>query len=174
MAKRHIPPIVNGQVTLRLLEEADLPLTRAWRNQDDIRKWFLTSAVISAEQHAAWFAQYRERDDDFVFVIEETATLKCAVGQVSLYAIEWDRRRSKLGRLLIGDAEARGKGLARRAVETLIDFAERLGLEELRLEVLAGNEPAIAIYEACGFAVHDRQEGELRMVRASGRGRPTT
>ena len=51
-------------------------MTLAWRNQDHIRRWFLTSDLISPEQHRAWFEQYQDRDDDFVFVIEETETLK--------------------------------------------------------------------------------------------------
>ncbi len=70
MAKRLIPPIVGERVRLRLLEEADLPRTLAWRNQDHIRRWFVHSDVISPEQHRRWFGAYRERDDDFVFVVE--------------------------------------------------------------------------------------------------------
>lgn len=167
VAKRPLPPIVNGPVTLRLLEERDLTMTRAWRNQDDIRKWFLTSGIISEAQHAAWFAQYRDRDDDFVFIIEETQHLNRPIGQVSLYAIDWTDRRAKFGRLLVGDAEARGRGLARRAVEVLIAHAHHaLGLNELRLEVLSGNTRAIALYESCGFSVRETDGVEIGMVKA--------
>jgi len=86
--KRSMPPLVNGRVRLRLLEESDLPLTLAWRNQDDTRRWFFSSASISSEQHRAWFDQYKNRDDDFVFVIEEIDTLKRAIGQVALYHVD--------------------------------------------------------------------------------------
>ena len=58
-------------VGLRLLEERDLPRTLAWRNQDHIRRWFFSGERLTAEQHARWFARYRQRDDDFVFIIEE-------------------------------------------------------------------------------------------------------
>ena len=54
MPKRIIAPLVNGRVRLRLLEEADLPMTLAWRNQDHIRKWFFHSDVITPEQHRRW------------------------------------------------------------------------------------------------------------------------
>ena len=168
MAKREVPAIVDGPVRLRLIEPGDLPMTRSWRNQDQIRKWFLTTDPISPEQHDAWFAQYRGRDDDFVFVIEETDALRRPVGQVSVYAIEWDQKRAKFGRLMIGDEAARGKGLAKRAVNALIRHAEQVfGLEELRLEVLIDNQPAIAIYEDCGFTVRQRDDRELLMVRRS-------
>ena len=166
MSKRQLPPIENASVRLRLLEERDLGMTRDWRNHDDIRKWFLTSSIISPEQHAAWFAQYRDRDDDFVFVIEDTASLQRPVGQVSIYAIDWQQKQAKFGRLLIGDPRARGKGLARQAVDALIaESFNRLGIEELRLEVLRDNARAIALYEACGFAVDGAEGQEIRMVK---------
>jgi len=50
-------------------------MTRAWRNQDHIRKWFFHSDPITTEQHLAWWQRYQDRDDDFVFIIEETETL---------------------------------------------------------------------------------------------------
>ena len=172
MPKRPLPPITNANVVLRLIGQSDLATTRAWRNQDDIRKWFLTSSVISPEQHETWFAQYRDRDDDFVFIIEETETLRRPIGQVSIYGIDWPRRSAKFGRLMIGDPQARGRGLARRAVETLIEYSERdLGLDELHLEVLTGNAPAIGLYESCGFVRRDEVDGEIRMTRAARSGR---
>ena len=170
MAKRALPPLVNDPIRLRLLEPGDLPMTRRWRNQDHIRQWFLDSAIITEDRHAAWFSQYRDRDDDFVFVIEETAMLKRPIGQISHYGIDWEQRRAKFGRLLIGDPAAAGQGLARRAVETLLEYADaELGLDELRLEVLANNLAAIAIYERCGFTVVARRDAELHMTRATRR-----
>lgn len=168
--KRAVEPISDGPITLRLLDRADLPMTRAWRNHDQIRRWFLHSDPLTVEQHEQWFERYRERDDDFVFVIEEHERLNRPIGQVSLYGIDWDHRHAKFGRLMVGDAEARGRGLARRAVELLIRHGEdSFGLEELRLEVLPGNGAAISIYERCGFTMTEHVDGEIRMVRRSGR-----
>src|SRR5215831_3487205 len=104
--KRHIAPLETHGVRLRLLEERDLALTRAWRNQDEIRRWFLTSDPITAEQHQEWFRRYLERDDDFVFVIEETEVLRCAVGQASVYHVDWSKGRAEFGRLMIGEEQA--------------------------------------------------------------------
>lgn len=160
MAKREIAPLVSGRVRLRLLEESDLPMTLAWRNQDHVRKWFLHSDLITADQHRRWFEQYRDRDDDFVFVIEEAETLRRAIGQASIYNIAWADRRGEFGRLLIGDPQAAGLGLARTATELLVDEAiSSLGLAELHLEVRSDNLPAIAVYRACGFVRTDSREG---------------
>ena len=152
-------------MSLRLLEEADLPRALAWRNQDHIRRWFLHSDVITPEQHRQWFEAHRDRDDDFVFVIEETQDLHKPVGQVSLYRIDWAGHRAEYGRLLIGEPDAVGRGLAHEATDLLIQYATTtLAIREIELEVFADNAAAIAIYSACGFSVQERRGPLLHMV----------
>jgi diamine N-acetyltransferase len=167
MSKRSIAPLVNGCVRLRLLEEADLPMTLAWRNQDHIRKWFFRSDVISSEQHRAWFEQYKDRDDDFVFVIEETEALKRPVGQASLYHIDWAAGLAEFGRLLIGDGEATGLGLAKLATACLVDEAVTAwGLSEVYMECLASNAQALAVYQACGFRPAGQLDETVRLTKS--------
>ena len=156
MAKRKIEPIRIGNLYLRLLTEADLPTTLAWRNQDEVRKWFLYSECITPEQHAAWFTAYLERDNDFVFIIEliedNSHPEMRPVGQVALYNIDWQTGTAEFGRLMIGDFTARGHGVARCATETLLDYGANVwGLQEYNLDVLTENRAAIAIYERIGF-----------------------
>jgi len=166
MPKRHIAPLVSGRLRLRLLEEADLTMTRAWRNQDHIRKWFFNSDVITPEQHRAWWRGYQDRDDDFVFVIEETETLKRPIGQAALYNIDWPGRRAEFGRLMIGEADAEGQGLAREATGKLVNEAlTAWGLKEVYLEVLPANVPALAIYRGCGFREIGRDGGVVHMEK---------
>ncbi len=168
VAKRLIPPLVGERVRLRLLEETDLPRTLAWRNQDHIRRWFIHSDIITPEQHRRWFDGYRERDDDFVFLIEETRDLRKPVGQVSLYRVDWARHRAEYGRLMIGEADATGRGLAHQATDVLLRYATAtLGMREIELEVFVDNVAAIRIYSACGFHVEDRRESLLHMVRGT-------
>jgi len=166
MAKRQIRPLVGPRVRLRLLEAADLLMTLAWRNQDHIRKWFVHADLITWEQHQRWCAQYFQRDNDFIFIIEETQDLHKPVGQIALYNIEWERKRAEYGRLLIGEPEAVGKGLAKEATEALLDYAcDRLGLEEIELEVFSANVAATAIYRACGFREVGEHDGLKKMVK---------
>ena len=99
-------------------------------------------------------AVHSERDDDFVFVIEETDVLRRPVGQVSLYRVDWPGGRAEYGRLMIGEEEARGLGLARRVTQILIDHAfGPMGLRELYLECLSDNDRALAVYADTGFKV---------------------
>jgi len=153
-------------VRLRLIEDGDLPMTLAWRNQDHIRRWFFSSDIITPEQHRSWFDQYRDRDDDFVFIIEETETLRRPVGQASLYHIDWTAGRAEFGRLMIGDDEARGQGLARLATARLVDEAlTGWNLREVRLQCVPTNARALAVYAACGFEPTDHAGAATTMTR---------
>jgi diamine N-acetyltransferase len=164
MAKRDLAPIDGERVQLRLLTEGDLPMTLGWRNQEHIRKWFFTSAVLTAEQHWTWYQSYRHKDNDFVFVINEKAVLKRPVGQIALYNIEWARCRGELGRFMIGDLQAERQKLAQEATSLLQHFAQDvLGLRELHLAVYAHNAPAIAVYCRCGFSEEQTSDNILYM-----------
>jgi len=166
MSKRYIAPIEDGRIRLRLLDASDLPMTLRWRNQDQIRKWFFNSDVIALDQHHAWFQQYSERDDDFVFIIEEIQTLHCPVGQVALYHIDWAAKRAEFGRLMIGEAEAAGKGLAHDATALLVNQAlSDWGLQEVYLEMFANNTRALAIYKGCGFENAGRRADMVSMSK---------
>jgi len=169
MGKRLIAPIVGRHVRLRLLEEVDLPTTLAWRNQDSIRRWFFHSDLISPQQHHDWFEQYRERDDDFVFIIEEVHVLKRPVGQVAIYQIDWQKRTGEFGRLMIGDEEAGRRGLASEATKLLVDSAlESWGLDEVFLETFADNIAAVSVYKRCGFGLSGVKGRVLLYSKRSG------
>jgi RimJ/RimL family protein N-acetyltransferase len=164
MTKRFISPVENEKVALRLLEENDLPLTLSWRNQENIRRWFFTTDIVSFENHLAWFKRYRELDTDFVFIILSKELNLKPVGQISLYSINWQTRIGEYGRLMIGEAEARGKGLARSASLLLLQVGfEILGLREIVLEVKQDNLPAIAVYRSVGFQQSAFENGVLKM-----------
>jgi RimJ/RimL family protein N-acetyltransferase len=169
LVKPAVAPLARGDLRLRLLEEADLPLTRAWRNRDDVRQWFLSSDVVTEDRHRAWYERYREAPDDLVFIIEETRRLRRPVGQVSLYHLDADHQSAEFGRLMIGDPEARGSGFGRAATELALDVAfGALAMREVYLEVVADNARAIDIYRACGFTETARDGRVLRMIaRAS-------
>jgi diamine N-acetyltransferase len=166
MSKRQLGPIVEGRIRLRLLQQGDLPMTLRWRNQDEIRKWFLNSAVIAWEQHRQWYEQYQARDDDFVFVIETGEASWRPVGQVALYHVDGARREAEFGRLLIAEPSARGKGFAREALEGVVRLAfGPLGLEEVYLRVRAENDRAVSLYLKSGFQVTNREGAVLTMRR---------
>ncbi len=44
-----------------------------------------------------------------------------------------------------------GAGIGRIMMETVLEEARKYGYEQAELEVIAGNKPAIALYESLGF-----------------------
>ena len=164
MGKRLLLPIVKKLVRLRLLSREDLPLTLGWRNQDNIRKWFFYSALITPEQHENWYREYQERDDDFVFIIEDASNGFRPVGQVAIYHIDWEGLRAEFGRLMIGELSAAGKGLARASTQAVLQLAfDQFNLQEVYLEVYTDNLRAISLYESVGFKTIDAREAVTRM-----------
>jgi diamine N-acetyltransferase len=158
--KRPLPPFGNGTVRLRLAEAGDLPMTLAWRNREDARVWFKTSAMLAWETHLAWFERYLERDDDFLFIVEAGGR---PVGQASAYGIDWATKEAEIGRFLAAP-EAAGKGYIAAACAELLRFcAAPFGLRYLFLEVLENNQRAIRIYRRNGFAEESRRAGLVRM-----------
>ena len=157
----------SGKVHLRLIEHSDLPMTLKWRNKKHIRKWFFDSEVIAPEKHEEWFQKYFKKEGDFVFIIEEIVKFKKPVGQVSLYNIDWKEKVAEYGRLIIGEEDARGIGIAKEATEMLLSFAFiELELERVELEVMSSNKRAIGIYHACGFEEISDRDGVKRMTHS--------
>ncbi len=150
--KSSLTPLAGVGFNLRLLGAEDLATTLAWRNREDIRRHFIKSEIISLQQHLSWWEEYCTRDNDFVFVIEETEKLNRPVGQVSLYNIDLKKGEAEYGRLMIGDSKARGRGLARRATEFLLTWAfNSLEIKRIYLRVLKDNTIAINRYRRFGF-----------------------
>jgi len=50
--------------------------------------------------------------------------------------------------------EYTGKGLGRFMMETMLETAKKIGLEQLELEVVAGNDRAMHLYKAMGFEIY--------------------
>lgn len=151
MPKKAVAPIPTREGCIRLLHERDLDATRAWRNQDHIRKWFRSTQRIEAEQHRAWFASYLLKENDYTFVIEYRGI---PVGQIALYNFDAENRSAEIGRIVIGNSEFAGRGLAREAVDALLHLGRNFfGLQTIHLEVRSDNDRAIALYNRCGFVV---------------------
>ena len=165
MTKPYLQPVSRGRVRLRLLEAADLPLTLAWRNQARVRTWFINSDEITAEQHQLWFRKYLERDDDFVFIIEETSDLQKPIGQLALYHVDRNARRAEFGRLMIGEPDALRRGLAAEATAFAIDLVfQTLQLSEAECFIKTDNVGSLKVMMAAGFNEVSEEDGLKRLV----------
>ena len=165
--KTSLAPLSGVGFGLRLLRADDLTTTLTWRNREDIRHQFIQSDIIGWDRHLAWWEEYRTKDNDFVFIIEEAEELKRPVGQVSLYHIELEKSEAEYGRLMVGDNEARRRGLAKRATDLLLAWSfDSLRLKRIYLEVFKDNTHALKLYHRCGFIPYG-DRGKLRLMDIS-------
>jgi RimJ/RimL family protein N-acetyltransferase len=155
---RH-PFLVGERLYLRKLEETDLqgPYFQWFNDQEGDRYTNHAAFPNSMSRMKAFFDRVTQGNTDLVLAI----VLKDGdrhVGNVALHGISWQHRRAEL-RIIIGEADARGKGYGTEAMKLLLRHAfEKLNLHRVFLGVRADHTQAIRAYEKCGFVV----EGRLR------------
>ena len=122
---RHNHSAHLDDILIRQLSENDIELLRQWRNNQDDTKFLRNVGYITEEMQRKWYQGYLENEQDLVFAIEDTGELKRVVGSVALY--DWDRESKTcgIGRIQIGDAEAHGKGMGRKALVMAMKIAFR-------------------------------------------------
>jgi diamine N-acetyltransferase len=141
-------------ITLSLLRHSDLLETLNWRN--NYRTWFNDSNVISLQEHLAWFKQYQQKNNDFVFIARNTDQER--VGQVSVYNIDWKEKHAEFGRVLVNPVFA-GQKYMKKSCEALLHFCQNcLELRYLHLAVKANNKKAIYLYQNLGFTMLNAHE----------------
>lgn len=124
------------------------------------RECFLDSDVIYPEQQKKWFERYLNKDDDYMFAIEDGGV----VGFFALYNNDDRKNAYEFGRFLI-DRSASGRGLGKLtlAIASAIGFAA-LNADAIKLEVLKCNERALHVYEDVGFEETDVEEPDDDLV----------
>jgi len=149
--------IVGERVLLRPLDERDTDDVLRWRAEPAAIAQLFSEGPPTRAEHLAWLARMRAAGDRQEFVVVERGSSR-AVGTIGLSHIDHRDRRAEYG-ILVGEPDARGKGLAAEASRLLLDHAFRtLALHRVYLHVFPDNEPALRLYRAVGF----EPEGVLR------------
>ncbi|MDP9222942.1 MAG: GNAT family N-acetyltransferase, partial [Actinomycetota bacterium] len=151
--------MLNGEkVTLRALEEEDLPALAAWANDLEIE--VLGGGDPPTPKSVARVRVEHERRQaespaDVSFAIEADGKL---IGMISLFRVDTTARTSELG-IVIGERAYWGKGYGRDAIRTVVDYAFRhRNFQRVWLTVTENNGRAVNAYKRCGFI----EEGRLR------------
>ncbi len=108
-----------------------------------------------------WLEAYRSGAEDGTrdgFAIEDAET-GAFLGIAGLVAIERDANQAEIGYIVV--REARGRGIATRALGLVTDYAlGEVGLERVQLMISVDNEPSLRVAERCGY----RREGVFRSL----------
>ena len=151
------PLFLEGErVALHVPGESDLPFVTKWRNHPDVRRWMPRSRPETPDDTEAFYEEFVKGEND-----SGVPLLVCVdgdpVGMVTLFLVEADSRRARMGAWLT--PEAQGQGYGTEAASLLVEYAfEERGLRKLVANARADNDPSRAVIERLGF----REEGRQR------------
>ncbi len=144
-------------VTLRAIEEADLPQLHLWGNDPDLWSmlggWHFPSSL---SQTRLWFQGLAGDPLNQRFAIDVPGT--GLVGTANLVDIDWKNNNAFHG-MMIGDQSMRGRGIGVDVIMATMRYAfDELHLRRLDGSMIAYNEASLAVYLGkCGWKEEGRQ-----------------
>jgi len=155
--ERPILNIVGEKIALGPLRRDLIPLHARWTNDFQVQRTFGdTPLPRTIDRVTAWFDTAATARDAMWFTIYEKATWR-PIGSTDLFEIDERHGTCTFG-LLIGEADARGKGYGTEVARSMLDFAfTALGLHNVRLEVDEFNLAGRTAYERAGFKEFGRR-----------------
>lgn len=160
---RAVPVItVEGdRIALGPIRRDLIPLYHAWITNISTNRFLLArSASMTLDAEVAWFEGMTKRDDVAMFTIYELPDYR-PIGNVDLHKIDQANRSAELG-IMIGEAQARGRGLGTEAVRLVCDIGFNvLELNSISLVTFGWNVAGQKAYVKAGF----REIGRRREAR---------
>ncbi|WP_087975132.1 GNAT family N-acetyltransferase [Oceanobacillus rekensis] len=99
-----------------------------------------------------------DNSDKLVYKVVDIET-EDVIGHISLGKIDRKNKSARVGKVLVGNKNVRGKGIGEQMIKEILTIAfDELYLHRISLGVYDFNTPAISCYEKLGFA----KEGLLR------------
>jgi UDP-4-amino-4,6-dideoxy-N-acetyl-beta-L-altrosamine N-acetyltransferase len=142
--------IRGSRVHLRPMSHSDTEVILRWRGDPAVATHLFSERPPTREEHEEFLERLHSRSDrlEFIIVVNEGHV---PVGTIGLSHIDRETGEAEYG-ILIGEEDARGKGVGREASELILDHAFRaLGLDRVILNVFTDNVAAIALYRRLGF-----------------------
>jgi RimJ/RimL family protein N-acetyltransferase len=149
--------IKGKTVTLRAIDEEDLPTLHRWGNDPDL--WAMLGGwrfPASFRQTHAWFESLAGDQLNQRFAIDvPDAGL---VGTANLVEIDWKNNHAFHG-MMIGDPSMRGRGIGVDVIMAMMRYAfDELHLARLDGSMIEYNEASVAVYcGKCAWKVEGRQ-----------------
>ncbi|MGI8857633.1 MAG: GNAT family N-acetyltransferase [Thermomicrobiales bacterium] len=148
--------IVGERVALGPIRRDLIPLVQRWMNDFTVRRSFGIPEPTTVEQQTRVYDYIVGDDKSAFFTIYERDGWR-PIGYTYLEGIIWRDRTAEFG-ILIGEADARGKGYGTEATMLLLDYAfAALGLHSVILRVYAYNFAGKRAYEKAGFREFGRR-----------------
>ncbi len=148
--------IVGEKVALGPMHRDLLPLIMRWSNDLATRRNSGVPLPQTLEQRAARYERDTADEHGVDFAVYERATWR-PIGTVGLFDINYRNGRAEFG-ILIGEADARGKGYGTETTRLMLDYAfTALGLRNVALTVGEWNIAGQRAYARAGFREYGRR-----------------
>ncbi|MBR1658526.1 MAG: GNAT family N-acetyltransferase [Synergistaceae bacterium] len=148
------------------LEPMTLELSQQYRvirNEDENRKWFITTDIVTWDMQNAWFDKYMKNEADYMFAIKYKDIFS---GGLAIYNVDKEKQKAEFGRLLIKQGNLRRNGIATAAIKMACNIAkEKMELKCLYLFVKDDNLVALKCYESTDFRKVGIVNGMIHMDR---------
>ncbi len=132
---------------LRAMQDSDLEMVLAWRNQPEVRKNMYTQQLITLEKHQNWWASTKGNPSSQYLIFEAGGA---AIGAVNFTEISPAHKTAFWG-FYTGPNAPRGTG-SRMELLALDHAFGPLALNKLCCEVLGFNSAVIALHHKFGFS----------------------
>lgn len=143
------------KVTIRRFERTDIPNKVRWINDPENNKYLHYDLPLEEGKTELWFEKNKERQDRYDGIIEMDGK---AVGLIGLLSIDLRNKKAEYY-VCLGQQDAKGKGVAKKASLLLLDYAfTALQLNKIYLYTERENTAAQALFERIGF----EKEGLLK------------
>ena len=136
----------------------DEPLFHAWINDPDVTEHLSNLYPFSHVAEREWLEKNMTVDYNHAGFAVETLAESRLIGSIGLIEVVPESRNATLG-IMIGDKTCWDSGYGTDAMRVLCRFGfDYMNLHRIELQVIAGNDRALHVYEKVGF----RLEGTRR------------
>ncbi|MCR5719085.1 MAG: UDP-4-amino-4,6-dideoxy-N-acetyl-beta-L-altrosamine N-acetyltransferase [Lachnospiraceae bacterium] len=147
----------NAAVFLRPMTAWDTEQIVRWRNQENVKKYFLYRGEFTNETHLNWIEKKVKTGEVVQFIICDIND-SAPLGSVYVRDIDRVNKKGEYG-IFIGEEKARNRGVGTAACLLMCKYCfEELDLHRIYLRVLEDNIRAQKSYEKAGFV----REGVLK------------
>ncbi|MFT3733885.1 MAG: GNAT family protein [Rhodocyclaceae bacterium] len=149
--------ILGNKVTLRAIEESDLPQLHAWSNDPELWAmlggWHFPGSLASTRQ---WFESLARDPLNQRFAIETRED--GLVGTANLVDIDWKNNHAFHG-MMLGSPAVRGKGIGVDTIMAVMRYAfDELHMARLDGSMIEYNTASLHVYcEKCAWQIEGRQ-----------------
>lgn len=136
------------------LTKEDSEKVRNWRNHENVKRWMYHNHIITPEEHNSFIENLKNDNKNFSWLVKKKEEY---IGVINLKRVDLVNRNAYLGIYSNPDQKLSGNGYILIESLKVLSF-NIMDLHTLKLEVIDGNERAVAFYKKSGF----NEEGRLR------------